>query len=130
MIRNVPAALAEHLKGASTTICYLLKIMPKRSGVAKFGLCTLDDDIVYDDGTDEIAYRSRRGYTSFDLDTRSDLSVDNTEASGLLAEYPADGVTAEGIARGDYDGARFVQYLVNYEDLSMGHVIINSGQVG
>ena len=130
MSRNIPPALAAHLKQPATTICFLLKIMPKRPGVATFGLTTLDADRTYDDGTGALTYRAKRGYTAFDLDTRSDLSVDSSEASGLLAEYPADGVTAEGIARGDYDGARFVQYLVNYEDLTMGHVILNAGQVG
>jgi uncharacterized phage protein (TIGR02218 family) len=130
MSRNVPAALAAHLKQPATTVCCLLKIMPKREGVETFGITTLDADRDYDDGTGTLTYRAKRGYTSFDLDTKSDLSVDSSEASGLLAEYPTDGVTAEGVARGDYDGARFVQYLVNYEDLSMGHVILNSGQVG
>lgn len=129
-MRNVPPALAAHLKQPATTVCYLLKIMPKRPDVPVFGLTTLDDDRVYDDGTGPLTYRAKRGYTAFDVDTRADLSVDNSEASGLLAEYPADGVTAEGIARGDYDGARFVQYLVNYEDLTMGHIILNAGQVG
>jgi uncharacterized phage protein (TIGR02218 family) len=128
--RYVPPLLAAHLASPANTICYLLKIMPKRPGVATFGLTTLDADRTYDDGTGALAYRAKRGYTSFDLDTRADLSVDSSEAEGLLAEYPADGVTAEGIARGDYDGARFVQYLVNYEDLTMGHVILNAGQVG
>lgn len=130
MSRNVPAALAAHLKQPATTVCYLLKIMPKRPGVPVFGLTTLDADRTYDDGTGALTYRAKRGYTAFDLDTKADLSVDSSEAAGLLAEYPADGVTAEGIARGDYDGARFVQYLVNYEDLTMGHVILNAGQVG
>jgi hypothetical protein len=116
MSRNVPTALAAHLAGPATTVCYLLKIMPVRAGVPTFGLGTLDADRTYDDGTGALVYRAKRGYTAFDLDTKADLSVDSSEAAGLLAEYPADGVTAEGIARGDYDGARFVQYLVNYED--------------
>jgi hypothetical protein len=130
MSRNVPTALAAHLAGPATTVCYLLKIMPVRAGVDTFGLITLDADRDYDDGTGLLTYRAKRGYTAFDLDTKADLSVDSSEAAGLLAEYPADGVTAEGIARGDYDGARFIQYLVNYEDLTMGHVILNAGQVG
>jgi hypothetical protein len=130
MPRAISTAMATHLKGSSTTVCYLLKIMPKRAGVPTFGLITLDADRDYDDGTGLLTYRARRGYTAFDLDTKADLSVDSSEAEGLIAEYPADGVTAEGIARGDYDGARFVQYLVNYEDLTMGHVILNAGQVG
>lgn len=66
-----------------------------------------------------------------DIDSKADMSVDNSEASGLLAEFPIDGATKAGIQRGDYDGAAFVQYLVNYNDLTSGnHVIINSGYIG
>ena len=130
MSRNVPTALAAHLAEPATTVCYLLKVTPKRPGVSVFGLTSLDRDVTYDDGTGALTYKAKRGYTAFDLDTKADLSVDSSEASGLLAEYPADGVTEAGVTAGDYDGARFVQYLVNYEDTSMGHVILNSGQVG
>ena len=130
MSRVISPELLAHLKQPATTACYLLKIMPKRADVPVFGLTTLDADVTFDDGTGSLVYKAKRGYTSFDLDTRADLGVDNSEASGLLAEYPADGVTAEGIARGDYDSARFVQYLVNYEDLTMDFIILNSGQVG
>ena len=130
MPRIISTALAAHLKGSSTTVCYLLKVMPKRSDVATFGICTLDSDVIYDDGTGPLTYRAPRGYTTFDLDTRADLSVGTSEAEGLIADYPADGVTAAGVARGDYDGARFVQYLANYSDLTMGHVILNAGQIG
>jgi hypothetical protein len=128
--RNIPAGIAAHLKRPATTVCGLLRLAPRREGVAIFGLTSLDRDVVYDDGNGEITYRAKRGYTPSDIDTKPDMSVDNGETSGLLAEYPADGVTAEGIARGDYDGARFVQYLVNYENLADGHVILNSGTVG
>lgn len=89
--------------------------------------------MVYDDGSGDgaITYRARRGFTPLDLDTRSDLSIDNTEANGLVAEYPADGVTEEGVKRGDYDNARFAMYLVNYNDLTSGrHVTMQTGQVG
>jgi uncharacterized phage protein (TIGR02218 family) len=86
--------------------------------------------VEYDDGTLALTYRAKRGYTASDTVTKSDLSVNNAEAQGLMAQYPLDGVTMEGIARGEYDGARYVQYLVNYEDTSMGHVIISSGTIG
>jgi hypothetical protein len=133
MPRTVPSGLAAHLAGSATTTCCLLKIKPSASSQATiFGLTTLDRDVVYDDGTGdgEITYRARRGYTPLDLQTQADLSIDNTEASGLVAEYPADGVTEQGVNRGDYDGARFVQYLINYEALSQGHTIINAGKIG
>lgn len=110
----------------------MLKVKPIVPGVAIFGITTLDHDVTYDDlsGDGPITYRARRGYTAFNVQTSSTLSVDNSEAHGLMAEYPADGMTAAGIAAGWYDSAAFVQYLVNYMDLTMGHCEINSGQVG
>lgn len=39
-------------------------------------------------------------------------------------------MTIQGIESGAYDGAGFVQYMIDYESLSQGHVIINSGRVG
>lgn len=128
--RTIPINLVGHLKSAATTVCFLLKVRPRRSPV--FGLTTLDRDVTYDDGSGDgpIVYRARRGYTPSDHVSNASLGVDNSEATGLLAEYPVDGMTQEGIARGDYDGARFWQYLVNYIDVSQGHTTVNSGRVG
>lgn len=48
----------------------------------------------------------------------------------LLAEFDLDGFTYESIRRGVYDDARFIEYGVNYLDLTQGHVILNSGSIG
>jgi uncharacterized phage protein (TIGR02218 family) len=128
MPRNVSTALAAHLASPGRTICLLLKITPKTAD--EFGITTGNRDETYDDGLSIITYRAKRGYTASDIVTKADLSVNNAEAHGLIAQYPLDGVTMEGIARGDYDGAKFVQYLINYEDHSMGHVVINFGTIG
>jgi len=130
MARAMSTALAAHLAGAGTTTCHLLKITPVVSGVAAFGLTSAQADVVYDDGTGSLTYRSAFGYTPFDIISKPDLSIDTNQAEGLIAQYPMDGVTSAGIASGNYDGAAFVQYLVNYQDLTMGHVILNSGYVG
>lgn len=58
------------------------------------------------------------------------MSVDNSDMRVLLAEFVLDGFTADAIARGVYDDAKFTEYLVNYLDLSAGHVIVNSGFIG
>ncbi len=129
-MRAISSALKAHLQSSTTTFCALMKIEPKNQLAPIFGLCTLDRDVIYDDGSGPITYKAKRGYSTFDVQTARDLSVDNSEAQGLLAEYDIDGMTADGIARGLYDSARFVQYLVNYNDLTMGHMVLNSGQVG
>lgn len=97
--------------------------------MAPFGITSLDDDVTYDDGTGPLTYYSRSGFTPMDIDTHADLSVDNTQAQGLASEYHV-GMTVDGVQRGDYDGAKFVMYMVNYEDLTMGHAIISAGTLG
>lgn len=129
-MRTIPSALATDLAKSATTLCYLLKVIPKRTGVSTFGITTLDKDVIYDDGGGPLTYRAATGYTAFDVDTTSALNVDNSEAESLMAVYPGDGMTIEAINRGDYDSSRFVQYLVNYEALDHGHAILNGGQVG
>lgn len=108
---------------------FLLKFMP--IGGTPFGLTSCNKDLIYDDGAGSITYRCAAGYTPFDTDQRSDLSVNNSQAAGLIAQYPLDGVTINAILRGDFDGCPFKQYLVNYENLTTGrHAIISAGTIG
>ena len=128
MSRSIPINLVNSLSGPATTYCFILKIMPRKA--AAFGLTSLDFDVAYDDGGGMLTYRAKRGYTALDHVSNTNLSVDNSEAHGLVAEYAADGVTLESINDGAYDGAYFVQYLIDYENPAAGHVVVNSGRVG
>lgn len=132
-MRIMPSQLCDDLGLPAKTVCGLLKVKPiATSAATMFGITSLNRDVVYDDGSGdgEITYRAATGYTPFDVETKSDMSVNNSQADALLAQYPIDGMTIEAINRGDYDGARFVQYLVNYLDLTHGHAVVGSGQVG
>lgn len=128
MPRNAPPAIIQDLKSAAKTMCSVLKITPRAAPA--FGLCSTNMDVVYDDGKGPVTYRAKKGYTPSDVTTRADLTVDNGEAHGLLAMYPLDGVTQEAIARGDYDGASFAQYLINYAAPDHGHIQLNGGTIG
>lgn len=126
--RTVPIALAGHLAEAATSDCRLWRVTSAAG--AELGLTTLDRDVEYDDGDGLITYLAHRGYTPFAIESSADLAVDNSEMEALLAEFEVDGFTADAIQRGVYDGARYIEYLVNYNDLSDGHAIIGSGRVG
>lgn len=131
MPRHIPERLGEHLASGAPTVTCILKIIPGLgSQSAPFGLSSLDDDIPYDDGKGVVIYKEKYGFNLFDIAYNADLSVDNTEVHGLVASYDVDGVTKAAVARGDYDSAEFVLYLVNYMDLTMGHAELLSGQVG
>lgn len=129
MPRSIPSGLITDLRSNATTMGFLLKFMPIDG--TPFGLTSCNTDVTYDDGDGALVYRCAFGYTPFDTAQKSDLSVNNSEAASLIAQYPLDGVTMNAILRGDFDGCPFVQYLVNYENLTSGrHSIISSGTTG
>lgn len=123
MSRVIPTALQEHLNGPVTTTCRLLKITLKNGD--SYGLTTLDRHITYD-GTD---YSAIDGFDTSVIATDSGLSVDNAEAYALLSgDIP--GITLEMVEAGQLDDAQWSLLLVNWNDLSMGHVILDAGDVG
>lgn len=135
MSRNIPIAMVPNLEDAAPRWCYLLKVMPVKAesesdGIPELGITTWDQNITYGDSSGVTVYYARRGYDSYANQMTADLAVDNSEARFLVSEDYFDGVTAEAIRRGDYDDAKFIQYMVNPYDLSEGHVIITSGTVG
>lgn len=134
MTRTVPAALQSHLDQAATTTCRLIKIKgnPDFSPVVLFGLCSLDQDIVYDDdsGDGPITYSAANGFDPTAMSADVGFSVANAEAYALLAES-VDGVTEDQVRAGALDDAQWTCYLVNFEDLTTGrHVILDAGDVG
>lgn len=129
MGRQIPIALQAHLDGDATTTCLLLRIASVRPGFAPYGVTTLDRDVEYDDGDGVIVYSAAIGSQPTALQNRADLSVDNAESESLVPEFDVP-VSEEDIRAGVYDYAQFNLYLVNYKDLSMGHVLLRSGTIG
>lgn len=128
--REIPIAMVPNLQDAAPRWCYLLKVMPVVPDVAEIGITTWDVDISFGDSDGVTLYKSRRGYDSYANQMTADLAVDNSEARFLVSEDEYFGFTPEAIRRGDYDDARFIQYMVNPDDLAAGHIIITSGTLG
>lgn len=131
MTRSVSPELQAHLDSGTTTTTLLLKITPLSPGYAPVGVTALDRDVEYDDGEgdSEIVYRAAVGMVPSEIRQSLSMGVDNAEFQHLLAEYPL-ALAEEDIAAGVYDFADFRLMLVNYEDLSMGHVELMTGQLG
>jgi uncharacterized phage protein (TIGR02218 family) len=129
MSRNVPPALLAHLQSGQTTTCYLLKLILKSGAV--YGLTSLDQAVTYDDGADSdgaVTYVATHGFDPSMLATSADYSVDNAEANALISDET--GITEEMIEAGEMVDAAWICYLVNYRDLSMGHVVKGFGDLG
>lgn len=122
-MRNVPPALKAHLQQSVTTTCRLLKIQLKNGET--HGLCTLDRDVEYAGTT----YSAINGFDASVIASDASFGVDNAEGYALLsAEVP--GITVEKVKRGELDDASWECFLVNYEDLTQGHILLDAGDLG
>lgn len=122
-MRKIPTALFLHLQQPVTTTCRLLRFL--LADGRSFGLTTLNREVTYDGTT----YSAANGFDPSVIATDTGLSVDNAEAYALLS-LDATGITLEMALAGELDNATWEMRLVNYRDLSMGHAIIDAGDVG
>lgn len=128
-MRNIPPALQAHLDQPVTTTCRLLKIT-LRDGVTSFGFTTLDQPVVYDDGEGAITYTATNGFDPSAFASDSTYAIANAEGYALISDDVSPGITVEDIERGALDDARWRCYLINFQDTSMGHVLLDAGDVG
>ncbi|SEW20603.1 phage conserved hypothetical protein BR0599 [Aliiroseovarius sediminilitoris] len=101
--------LEAHLGQGVTTIARCWKVT-RRDGVVH-GFTDHDLDLVIDN----LSYRADTGMTAQALSQTTGLSVDNTEALGVLNDAS---ITEKDIRAGRYDGAEVEAWLVNWSDTS------------
>lgn len=128
-MRVIPIALQAHMDTGATTMTYLMRIDPVSPGFASVGCTMLDRDVVYDDGDGELRYAATVGLTPSSLKSTASMAVDNGEMQHLLPEGDM-GLSEEVLNSGAYDYAKYRLYRVNYEDLTMGHILIGRGELG
>lgn len=129
-MKNVPAALQAHLDNNVTTTCRLLRIQTADSPPVVLGFTTLDRSIEYDDGDGLVTYSSLNGFDPTALRNDTGYSIDNAEAYALISDDVEPGITVEDVEGGLFDDATWKAYLVNFENLSDGHVLLDAGDVG
>jgi uncharacterized phage protein (TIGR02218 family) len=113
--------LKHHLKSDVTTIASCWKLV-LTSGKT-LGFTDLDHDIVYDG----VCYHSASGFTPSAVANNASLAVDNLEIEGALnSEY----ITEEDLLAGLYDHAEMWFFIINYQDLEQGNIILKRGWLG
>lgn len=127
MTRYVPPLLQAHLEEPATTTTRILKITLKNGFV--YGLAMLDQDVTYDDGQGPVTYVASRGFDPSTFSADLGFTVSNAEGKALLSD-DIDGITEDMVKNGELDDAQWVCYLVNFRDLTQGHMIIDAGDIG
>ncbi len=103
------AALTQHLKAGTTTVCRCWALARRDGRVLGF---TDHDQALSFDG---IAFRADTGLTARAVQQSTGLSVDNTEAVGVLSD-PS--ISDADVEAGRYDGAQVTAWLVNWTEPS------------
>ncbi len=128
-MKAASAPLLAHTELFGTTTCRLLKIRTK-AGVC-FGLTNLDQDRTYDDGSGDgaINYIATNGFDPETFSADAGYQVSTSRAQALISDV-IPGVTEAMIDAGDLEEARWWCYHVNYMDLTQGHLMLDSGDLG
>lgn len=116
----VSAEFQAHLGAGVTTVARLWKVT-RRDGVV-YGFTDHDLDVQMDG----VTYKADTGMTAHALSQTTGLSVDNTEALGVLS---TEAISEKDIRAGRYDGAEVEAWLVNWRDVSQRYLRFR-GKVG
>ena len=120
-MKTLSPELAAHIGAEVTTLatCWRLE---RTDGWVR-GFTDHDQDLV----VGGLLYTASTGFLPSAIKSGSDLSVDNLDVDGFLDD---EALKAEDLSNGLYDSARIDIFIVNWADLSMGHVVLRHGWLG
>ncbi|MGX9350667.1 DUF2163 domain-containing protein [Shimia sp. W99] len=113
-------ALQAHLQTGLTTVARAWGVT-RRDG-ARLGFTDHDCALEFEGFT----FRADSGLTAMSLEQSTGLSIDNTEALGVLSDST---VCEEDILAGRFDGAEVVAWIVNWADVSQRSIVFR-GTIG
>jgi uncharacterized phage protein (TIGR02218 family) len=120
-MKSISPELESHFAGELTTLATCWRLI-REDGV-QLGFTDHDQILLVDD----LQYDSIAGFTPSAVESKSDMSVDNLDLDGQL--YPSK-ITQEDLLAGLYDYAEIEIFVVNYEELSQGKMIMKRGRLG
>jgi uncharacterized phage protein (TIGR02218 family) len=119
----IPASptLKTHLASEVTTLALCWKVT-RKDGVAS-GFTSFSRDLV----VDGITYKASTGFTPTAIETSAGLAVDQLEVEAILNDTS---ITEADLQAGKYDYAAIEIFLVNYQDLTQGKLVLRTGTLG
>lgn len=126
-MRAISVALKAHMQQDVTTMASLWKI--KRVDGTIQGFTSHVATLQYDDGSGDgsITYKPSTGISPTSAKESVGSGVDNMQVMGIINSTDISDVD---LLTGVYDRARVKMMLVNYADLTMGHLVLMTGQIG
>ena len=113
--------LKNHIAQQVTTLATLWRIT--RNDDVIMGFTNLDADIVYNG----VTYLGGTGFDASAIQNRDDLSVNNLEVSSF---FKSESITIDDLNAGKYDFAKIDIFVVNYANLTQGHIQTARGTLG
>jgi uncharacterized phage protein (TIGR02218 family) len=120
-MRTISPGLEAHFAGGLTTLATCWHIT--RTDGMELGFTDHDQSIIFDG----LEYDSIAGFTPTTVESKSNMSVDNLDVEGQTF---ASKITEEELLAGLYDFAEIEIFIVNYEDLTQGKMVVKRGSLG
>lgn len=119
-MKHIPPQLKKHLSQPVTTLATCWKITRQDNIVLGF----TDHDMSLH--IDDITYSSIAGFTPSTIENKSDMSVDNMDIEGQFSSA----ISEEDLLSGIYNYAEIEIFLVNYQAVDDGKIIVKRGHMG
>ncbi len=120
-MRNISAAFKAHLAQEVTTLCTCWLVTLTNGTI--IGFTDHTSNIDFEDTT----YYSSTGYIPSSIDTSSQFNVDNMDIEAILR---SPNISEPDLMAGLWDYADVEIFWVNWDDLTMGKMIVKSGTLG
>lgn len=120
-MKNISPELEAHFAGELQTLATCWHIT--RSDGMELGFTDHDAALTFDG----LVYDSIAGFTPTTVESKSNMSVDNLDVEGQTFSTK---ITEEELLAGLYDFAEIEIFIVNYEDLTQGKMIVKRGSLG
>ena len=120
-MKTLSTTWKNYLAGGGTSLAMCIKVMLVDGSV--YGFTTSSNEITYQG----VVYYPAMGVTPSAIESGDDLSPGNAEVASFFA---ADGVLLTDIQGGKFNSATHETIVVNYDDLSMGHIDFLDGPLG
>ncbi len=120
-MRVISPQLEGHFESGLTTLATCWRLT--RQDTTELGFTDHDRALVID----SLEYDSLAGFTPTTVESKSNMSVDNLDLEGQT--FPSK-ITESDLLAGMYDYAEIEIFMVNYEDLSQGKLVVKRGRLG